>query len=64
MSNDKIFLIDPDFVELATLNGRNFKEEALAKNGDAETSHILVEWALKPTAPAAHAGIFDLDGTI
>lgn len=64
MSNDKIFLIDPDFVELATLNGRNFQEEALAKNGDAETSHILVEWALKPTAPAAHAGIFDLDGTI
>ena len=63
LSNDRVFLIDPDFVSLCTLNGRNFLEEDLAKDGDATTSHIVVEWALKPTAPKAHAGIFDLSGS-
>ena len=62
LSNDRIFLIDPNFVSLCTLNGRNFLEEDLAKVGDATESHVLVEWALKPTAPKAHAGIFDLSG--
>ena len=58
-----VFLIDPDFVSLCTLNGRNFLEEDLAKTGDATDSHILCEWALKPTAPKAHAAIFDLSGS-
>ena len=62
LSNDKIFLIDPDFVSLCTLNGRNFLEEDLAKVGDATESHVLIEWSLKPLAPKAHAGIFDLSG--
>ena len=51
LSNDKIFLIDPDFVSLCTLNGRNFLEEDLAKVGDATESHVLIEWSLKPLAP-------------
>jgi len=63
MGNDRVFLIDPDFVSICTLNGRNFLEEDLAKDGDATTSHLVVEWALKPTAPKAHAGIFDLSGS-
>jgi hypothetical protein len=63
LSNDRVFLIDPDFVSLCTLKGRNFLEEDLAKDGDATTSHIVVEWALKPTAPKAHAAIFDLSGS-
>ena len=63
LSNDRIFLIDPDFVSICTLNGRNFLEEDLAKVGDATESHILIEWALKPTAPKAHAAIFDLSGS-
>lgn len=63
LGNDRIFLIDPDFVSLCTLNGRNFLEEDLAKTGDATDSHILCEWALKPTAPKAHAAIFDLSGS-
>ena len=62
LSNDKIFLIDPDFVSLCTLQGRNFLEEDLAKVGDATESHVLIEWSLKPLAPKAHAGIFDLSG--
>ena len=63
LSNDRVFLIDPDFVSICTLNGRNFLEEDLAKVGDATESHILIEWALKPTAPKAHAAIFDLSGS-
>jgi hypothetical protein len=63
MSNDKMFLIDPAFVELCTMNGRNFAEIELAKNGDAERSQIICEWSLKPLAPKAHAGIFDLSGS-
>ena len=30
--NDRIFLIDPDFVSLCTLNGRNFLEEDLPRS--------------------------------
>ena len=63
LSNDRIFLIDPDFVSICTLNGRNFLEENLAKVGDSTESHIVIEWALKPTAPKAHAAIFDLSGS-
>ena len=63
MGNDRVFLIDPDFVSICTLNGRNFLEEDLAKDGDATTSHLVVEWALKPTAPKAHAMIMDLNGS-
>lgn len=63
LGNDRVFLVDPDFVSICTLNGRNFLEEDLAKDGDATTSHIVVEWALKPTAPKAHAMIMDLNGS-
>jgi hypothetical protein len=63
LGNDRLFLIDPDFVSICTLNGRNFLEEELAKDGDADTSHIVVEWALKPTAPKAHAMVYDLNGS-
>lgn len=63
MSNDKLFLIDPDFVELSTLNGRNFVENELAKNGDSDRYQIICEWTLKPLHPEAHAGVFDLSGS-
>ena len=63
LSNDRIFLIDPDFVSLATINGRNFAENEIAPTGDAEKFQIVTEWALKVQAPKAHAGIFDLSGS-
>lgn len=63
MSNDKLFLIDPDFVSISTLNGRNFVENEIAATGDAEKVQIICEWALKPLAPKAHAGVFDLSGS-
>jgi len=62
LSNDRVFLIDPDFASLATINGRNFAENEIAPTGDAEKFQIVTEWALKVQAPKAHAGIFDLSG--
>jgi hypothetical protein len=62
LSNDRVFLIDPDFASLATINGRNFAENEIAPTGDAEKFQIVTEWALKIQAPKAHAGIFDLSG--
>jgi hypothetical protein len=50
-------------VSICTLNGRNFLEEDLAKDGDAQTSHLVTEWSLKPTAPKAHAMVYDLNGS-
>jgi len=63
MGNDRVFLIDPDFVSICTLNGRNFLEQELSQDGDAKTSHLVTEWALKPTAPKAHAVVYDLNGS-
>ena len=63
MSNDKLFVIDPEFASLCTLNGRNFAENELAKNGDAERTQIICEWALKVTAPKAHGCVLDLSGS-
>jgi hypothetical protein len=63
LSNDRVFLIDPDFASLATINGRNFAENEIAPTGDAEKFQIVTEWALKVQAPKAHAGIFDLSGS-
>ena len=63
LSNDVLYLIDPDFVEIATMTGRNFVENELAKNGDSDRFQIICEWSLKPTAPKAHAAIFALNGS-
>ena len=63
MSNDKLFVLDPEFASICTLNGRNFAEEDLAKNGDSERTQIICEWALKVQAPKAHAAVLDLSGS-
>jgi hypothetical protein len=63
MGNDRVFVIDPNFVCLSTLTGRNFAENDIANTGDAEKSQIVTEWALKVKAPKAHAAIFDLNGS-
>lgn len=63
MGDDKVFLIDPDFVEIATLNGRNFVENEIAATGDAQKAQIICEWSLKPLAPKAHAAVIGLSGS-
>jgi hypothetical protein len=63
LSNDRIFLLDPDFASITTLNGRNFAEKEIASTGDAEKMQLITEWALKVQAPKAHSMILDLDGS-
>ena len=63
MSNDKMFLIDPEFASLCTLNGRNFQEKDMGDTGDSQATMLITEWSLKILAPKAHAGIFDLSGS-
>ena len=63
MGNDKVFLIDPNFVSLSTLTGRNFAENDIANTGDAEKTQIVTEWSLKVKAPKAHAAVIGLSGS-
>ena len=63
LGNDRIFLLDPDFASLCTLNGRNFAENEIAPTGDAEKFQLVTEWSLKVQAPKAHAMILDLSGS-
>ena len=63
MGDDKVFLIDPDFASLCTLNGRNFAENEISATGDADKLQLVTEWALKVTAPKAHAAVIGLSGS-
>ena len=63
LGNDRIYMIDPDFASLCTLNGRNFAENEIAPTGDAEKFQLVTEWALKVQAPKAHSMILDLSGS-
>jgi len=63
LGNDRVFLIDPEFASVCTLNGRNFAENEIAPTGDAEKFQLVTEWALKVTAPKAHAMVLDLSGS-
>ena len=63
MSNDKLFLLDPEFASLCTLNGRNFLEKDMGDTGDNQQTMIITEWALKVQAPKAHALVADLSGS-
>ena len=63
MSNDKLFMIDPDYVCIGTLNGRNFAESELSKTGDADKTQIVTEFTLVVKSPKAHAAVFGLNGS-
>lgn len=52
------FLLDPDYWKVAYLRG--FKEEKLAKTGDSDKSHILVECTLEARQPKSSGMIADL----
>ena len=62
MSDDKLFIIDPDHIKIGTLNGRNFSKTQLAQTGDAIKEQIICEWVLMPTAPKAHSAVIGLSG--
>lgn len=56
-----IELIDPDYVELASLPGREFIEQEYAKTGDNTQGGVVWEGTLRVTAPEAHACVWDLN---
>ncbi|MEX2125475.1 MAG: DUF5309 family protein [Woeseia sp.] len=56
-----VFLIDPDYVELAYLYG--YKVEDLAKLGLSNRKQITTDWMLRVLREDAHAVIRDIDGT-
>ena len=63
MSNDKIFLIDPNHVAISTITGRNFVTQEIAPTGDASKEQVLIEFALIPDAPKAHGAVIGLNGS-
>jgi len=54
-------LVDPDYLELAPLPSRDMIEESYAKTGDNTQGGIVWEGTLRPTAPKAHACVWDLN---
>lgn len=58
MPEDRAYLIDPEYVSIATL--RPVFSEKLAKTGDAEKFHVLTEYGLQVDNEKAHAVARDL----
>ena len=63
LSNDRVFLIDPDHVAVGSIQGRNFIEQTEDDLADGTKTQILCEWTLMPDAPKAHGMILDLNGS-
>ena len=55
-----MFLMDPDYMELAPLPGRDMIFDEYAKTGDAADGAMVFEGTYRPTAPKAHAMVGDL----
>jgi hypothetical protein len=58
MQTDKIFFVDPEYLEFTTL--RNFFTKDLAKTGDSERKQIIVEYTMEVRNEKAHCGVYDL----
>ena len=64
MPSGYLELLDPDYIELAPLPGRDMVLEEYAKVGDAADGAMIFEGTLRPTAPKAHAVVGDIDPTV
>lgn len=60
MPTDMIFFIDPDYVKVCPLPGRNWQSWDLAKTGDSIQKQILGELTLEVSNEKAHAAVYDL----
>ena len=56
-----VWILDSEYWELSYLDG--YKTETIAKIGDAERRHILVDWGLTSHNEAASAVLADIDET-
>lgn len=57
-----VFILTPSYLRHGFLH--NYRTEALAKNGLADTSQVSVDWTLKPLAEQAQGIIADVDSTL
>ena len=60
-ANTEIHLMDSDHYSIGHLPGRLFSVSEVSATGDATKFAIISEWTYIPTAPKAHASIFDLN---
>ena len=56
-----VWILDTEYWEICYLDG--YKTETIAKIGDAERRHILVDWTLKSNNEGASAVFADVDST-
>jgi hypothetical protein len=61
MPEHLILLVSTDYVEMAPLSGRDITEQSYAMTGDNSQGGVVYEGCIRPTAPKAHAAIFDLN---
>jgi hypothetical protein len=57
----QILLVSTDYVELAPLPERDIVQQDYAQTGDNSQGGVVFEGCIRPTAPKAHATIFDLN---
>jgi len=57
-----VWILDTEYWEITYLDG--YKTETIAKIGDAERRHILVDWGLKSYNEAASGVVADIDETL
>ena len=60
MPADMIFFIDPEYMKICPLQGRNWATWELAKTGDSIRKQILGELTLEVSNEKAHAAVYDL----
>lgn len=56
-----VFVLDSEYWDISYLDG--YKTETIAKIGDSERRHILVDWAVKSNNEAASGIVADVDET-
>lgn len=61
MPTHQILLVSTDYVEVAPLPERDMVQQDYAQTGDNSQGGVVFEGCLRPTAPKAHATIFDLN---
>ena len=57
----QMLLVSTDYVEMAPLPERDMIQQDYAQTGDNSQGGVVFEGCIRPTAPKAHATIFDLN---
>ena len=60
MQDDRVYLLDSDYMQMGALPNRSFAVNDVAPTGDAEKFAIVSEMTYIPTAPKAHGAVMDL----